>query len=235
DLAAAAAGRAAAGEREPREHGDAGHAVRQCQAVAGHWRLAAASQRQPGTPRFAVDHRPADRLARGPMATFRHRSRAIRRPGNTRIARRRLGADACQAVGCLPHRHRWNRRIIQDPDELDRGAAASVRGRNLDAPGRFALHGLRAGGRSRAGAVAIPARVARPPRGSAYNDQDRSLVLRRFLKSLAKCLIILSTLTAVIPVAQSQSEETITLNFKDADIDSVVGAFGHLLNKTFVI
>jgi general secretion pathway protein D len=27
----------------------------------------------------------------------------------------------------------------------------------------------------------------------------------------------------------------ITLNFKDADIDSVVGAFGHLLNKTFVI
>ncbi|NLD53339.1 MAG: type II secretion system secretin GspD [Burkholderiaceae bacterium] len=48
-------------------------------------------------------------------------------------------------------------------------------------------------------------------------------------------MIILSTLTAVIPVAQSQSEETITLNFKDADIDSVVGAFGHLLNKTFVI
>lgn len=27
----------------------------------------------------------------------------------------------------------------------------------------------------------------------------------------------------------------ITLNFKDADIDSVVGAFGHLLNKTFII
>jgi general secretion pathway protein D len=27
----------------------------------------------------------------------------------------------------------------------------------------------------------------------------------------------------------------ITLNFKDADIDSVVGAFGHLLNRTFVI
>src|SRR5690606_22750174 len=52
---------------------------------------------------------------------------------------------------------------------------------------------------------------------------------------LAKCLIVLTTLTAVIPVAQSQSEETITLNFKDADIDSVVGAFGHLLNKTFVI
>ena len=27
----------------------------------------------------------------------------------------------------------------------------------------------------------------------------------------------------------------ITLNFKDADIDSVVGAFGHLLNRTFII
>ena len=32
-----------------------------------------------------------------------------------------------------------------------------------------------------------------------------------------------------------QAEEPITLNFKDAEIDSVVGAFGHLLNKTFVI
>jgi general secretion pathway protein D len=29
--------------------------------------------------------------------------------------------------------------------------------------------------------------------------------------------------------------QSITLNFKDADIDSVVGAFGHLLNRTFVI
>jgi general secretion pathway protein D len=31
------------------------------------------------------------------------------------------------------------------------------------------------------------------------------------------------------------SEHTITLNFRDADIDSVVGAFGHLLNRTFLI
>jgi len=29
--------------------------------------------------------------------------------------------------------------------------------------------------------------------------------------------------------------QPITLNFKDADIDSVVGAFGHLLNRTFII
>jgi general secretion pathway protein D len=43
--------------------------------------------------------------------------------------------------------------------------------------------------------------------------------------------------------AQSGSPQTvrpapnqpITLNFKDADIDSVVGAFGHLLNRTFII
>ena len=32
-----------------------------------------------------------------------------------------------------------------------------------------------------------------------------------------------------------ESGQPIALNFKDADIDSVVGAFGHLLNKTFII
>ena len=31
------------------------------------------------------------------------------------------------------------------------------------------------------------------------------------------------------------SSHTITLNFRDADIDSVVGAFGHLLDRTFVV
>ncbi|MFP5406809.1 MAG: secretin N-terminal domain-containing protein, partial [Gammaproteobacteria bacterium] len=30
-------------------------------------------------------------------------------------------------------------------------------------------------------------------------------------------------------------KDAITLNFKDADIDSVIGAFGHLLDRTFVI
>lgn len=57
--------------------------------------------------------------------------------------------------------------------------------------------------------------------------------MRRFSRDVAKCLIVLSTLQAIPPVAWAQ--EPITLNFKDADIDSVVGAFGHLLNKTFVI
>lgn len=35
--------------------------------------------------------------------------------------------------------------------------------------------------------------------------------------------------------ASPASGNSVTLNFKDADIDSVVGAFGHLLNRTFVI
>ncbi len=37
------------------------------------------------------------------------------------------------------------------------------------------------------------------------------------------------------PGARPAANAPITLNFKDADIDSVVGAFGHLLNRTFVI
>ena len=57
--------------------------------------------------------------------------------------------------------------------------------------------------------------------------------MRRFSRDLAKCLIVLWTLLAVPSVAYS--DEPITLNFKDAEIDSVVGAFGHLLDKTFVI
>jgi len=37
------------------------------------------------------------------------------------------------------------------------------------------------------------------------------------------------------PVARPAPGQPIALNFKDADIDAVVGAFGHLLNRTFVI
>ena len=57
--------------------------------------------------------------------------------------------------------------------------------------------------------------------------------MSRLSRDLAKWLIVFWTLLAVQPVAFS--EEPITLNFKDAEIDSVIGAFGHLLNKTFVI
>ena len=57
--------------------------------------------------------------------------------------------------------------------------------------------------------------------------------MRRFSRDIAKCLIILWALLAVPTVVLS--DEPITLNFKDAEVDSVIGAFGHLLNKTFVI
>lgn len=40
---------------------------------------------------------------------------------------------------------------------------------------------------------------------------------------------------AAQPPARPSSPDRITLNFKDADIDSVVGAFGHLLNRAFLI
>jgi general secretion pathway protein D len=35
--------------------------------------------------------------------------------------------------------------------------------------------------------------------------------------------------------ASNSGNDSVTLNFKDADIDSVIGAFGHLLDRTFVI
>ena len=56
--------------------------------------------------------------------------------------------------------------------------------------------------------------------------------MSRLSRELAKCLIFLLTLSAMPAVIQA--DEPITLNFKDAEIDSVVGAFGHLLNRTFV-
>jgi general secretion pathway protein D len=46
-----------------------------------------------------------------------------------------------------------------------------------------------------------------------------------------------STLLAVVPqaVRAATANETVTLNFKDAEIDTVIGAFGHYLNRTFII
>lgn len=52
--------------------------------------------------------------------------------------------------------------------------------------------------------------------------------------SIAAALLMAPALMAQ-PAAPAPAGGAITLNFKDADIDSVVGAFGHLLNKTFVI
>ena len=80
--------------------------------------------------------------------------------------------------------------------------------------------------------------------------------LRRTMGRYARIIAVVLALVAVVlgPAAAPLSAQTangtvgqgsaasrpapgqaITLNFKDADIDSVVGAFGHLLNRTFVI
>lgn len=58
--------------------------------------------------------------------------------------------------------------------------------------------------------------------------------MRPSSKLLASCLI--AALASVqAPGAIAQSAGPITLNFKEAEVDSVIGAFGHLLNKSFVI
>jgi len=63
----------------------------------------------------------------------------------------------------------------------------------------------------------------------------RPVVRRAFQGLLVLCLLL-----AVLPSPVSSQQagggsQPITLNFKEADIDSVVGAFGHLLDRTFVI
>ena len=61
--------------------------------------------------------------------------------------------------------------------------------------------------------------------------------LRRLSHYAARALIVVAATSAVAPVpAQNRApNEPITLNFKEAEIDSVVGAFGHLLNRTFIV
>ena len=74
---------------------------------------------------------------------------------------------------------------------------------------------------------------------------------RRWATGLLGLLAVLLTIAPTLPVlAQSPAQpgasrpvqpanpvagQALALNFKDADIDSVVGAFGHLLNRTFII
>jgi general secretion pathway protein D len=62
------------------------------------------------------------------------------------------------------------------------------------------------------------------------------------LGALASALALSAGSASAQPAAQGAGSPArvspggpITLNFKDADIDSVVGAFGHLLNRTFII
>lgn len=58
--------------------------------------------------------------------------------------------------------------------------------------------------------------------------------MRALLISLALGVLVATGLPAVQAQA-TRGDDPITLNFKEADIDSVVGAFGHLLGRTFVI
>jgi general secretion pathway protein D len=52
----------------------------------------------------------------------------------------------------------------------------------------------------------------------------------------AACVLGASTAPLLLPsFAHAQSTDNVTLNFKDADIDTVIGAFGHYLNRTFII
>jgi general secretion pathway protein D len=45
-----------------------------------------------------------------------------------------------------------------------------------------------------------------------------------------------TTLPVLLPnIAIAQPSDNVTLNFKDAEIDTVIGAFGHYLNRTFII
>lgn len=63
--------------------------------------------------------------------------------------------------------------------------------------------------------------------------------LRHSSKLLAQALLVAATVPALAAPAQPPAHKVTTgqinLNFKDAEVDSVIGAFGHLLNKSFVI
>ncbi|MEZ5730060.1 MAG: secretin N-terminal domain-containing protein [Burkholderiaceae bacterium] len=48
-------------------------------------------------------------------------------------------------------------------------------------------------------------------------------------------VVVVAVVGAFPSGTRAQGPDAVTLNFKDADIDSVVGAFGHLLDRTFVI
>jgi len=52
--------------------------------------------------------------------------------------------------------------------------------------------------------------------------------------ALLSTVLVLALCLPTTPVT-AQSSEPVTLNFKDADIDTVIGAFGFLLGRTFII
>ena len=57
---------------------------------------------------------------------------------------------------------------------------------------------------------------------------------------MQRLLVVLLAAVWLVPIVTGApdakaAEDQVTLNFKDADLDSIVGAFGHLLNRTFII
>ncbi len=78
------------------------------------------------------------------------------------------------------------------------------------------------------------------PAHQSAASAPRRLVIRA-RRVAARGALTLACLGAALPgFAQpagpaAASDNSVTLNFKDADVDSVVGAFGHLLDRTFVI
>ncbi|HMN82759.1 MAG TPA: type II secretion system secretin GspD [Burkholderiaceae bacterium] len=57
---------------------------------------------------------------------------------------------------------------------------------------------------------------------------------------MQRLLVVLAVAAWFVPALTwapdaAAAEDQVTLNFKDADVDSIVGAFGHLLNRTFII
>ncbi|MFA7506507.1 MAG: secretin N-terminal domain-containing protein, partial [Burkholderiaceae bacterium] len=63
----------------------------------------------------------------------------------------------------------------------------------------------------------------------------RSLPHGRLARGLLFALLALVLALPVPGLVRAQNGEGITLNFRDADVDSVIGAFGHLLDRTFII
>ncbi len=68
-----------------------------------------------------------------------------------------------------------------------------------------------------------------------HSSRLRSLPPRRLARGLVLGLLALALALPVPSLVRAQNGQGITLNFRDADIDSVIGAFGHLLDRTFII
>src|SRR5690606_10879984 len=87
----------------------------------------------------------------------------------------------------------------------------------------------------------------RPSRRRSNNHQDRSMIVfhhasrprslppRRFVRALVLGLLAIVLVMSLPSPARAQNGQGITLNFRDANIDTVIGAFGHLLDRTFII